>query len=191
MTINLNKQLIKITIVLNCFSSVLLVLRLINNNNNFMDKNLINNNSDKKEFIFKNKNKSKLSKSDSTLNSNNLTPNISVIKRQISNKLSLSEENIANNLSIPLLLLLSKQTSTPKMSSRRELNSLKSDLKQSVGKTGKRTSTQTQILDLTPETKRVSKSNSFSHKRYFFCLSLIQSLSQVCYQFWVFYYSFY
>jgi hypothetical protein len=82
--------------------------------------------------------------------------------------------------------LLSKQTSTPKMSSRRELNSLKSDLKQSIGKTGKRTPTQTQILDLTPETKRVSKSNSFSLKRYFFCLSLIQNLSQVCYQFWIF-----
>jgi hypothetical protein len=192
LTINLNKQLIKITIVLNCFSSVLLVLRLINNNNNFMDKNLINNNSDKKEFIFKHKNKSKLTKSDSTLNWNNLTPNISVIKRQISNKLSKSEQNIANNLSIPLLLLLSKQTSTPKMSSRRELNSLKSDLKQSVGKTGKRTSTQTQILDLTPETKRVSKSNSFSLLNDIFLL-IINSVfkSSLLSILGFFYYSFY
>ncbi len=157
-----------------------------------MDKNLINNNSDKKEFIFKHKNKSKLTKSDSTLNWNNLTPNISVIKRQISNKLSKSEQNIANNLSIPLLLLLSKQTSTPKMSSRRELNSLKSDLKQSVGKTGKRTSTQTQILDLTPETKRVSKSNSFSLLNDIFLL-IINSVfkSSLLSILGFFYYSFY
>ncbi len=157
-----------------------------------MDKNLINNNSVKKEFIFKHKNKSKLTKSDSTLNWNNLTPNISVIKRQISNKLSKSEQNIANNLSIPLLLLLSKQTSTPKMSSRRELNSLKSDLKQSVGKTGKRTSTQTQILDLTPETKRVSKSNSFSLLNDIFLL-IINSVfkSSLLSILGFFYYSFY
>jgi len=113
------------------------------------EQNLIKNKPNKTQFL---ENYSKIIESE--LISGNLAPNISVIKKQITDKLLLSEKKYINpkKSSVPTI------SSTPKMSSKRELSSLKSEFKQSIGKSGKRTSTQTQILDISHETK--PKSNN-------------------------------